>query len=182
MASADGPHGAPHEDGTRRRLATGVGTVEVWLPRGIELTADPTAPAGESYVYWSPDPPVGTFSVARLPSPGRDVDDPLALDRELGGAVAVERDETSARDGRPARRLRYRVERTRPAEMVESAGDGGLRHVPEHRVAELVDFLIWTSGTETLRVGYRIEEDAPAALRATFAQMLDRARVQAAPR
>jgi hypothetical protein len=43
---------------------------------------------------------------------------------------------------------------------------------------EQLRFRFWEDGDEALRVGYRIDESAPAALRAAFDRLTDSARLE----
>ena len=49
--------------------------------------------------------------------------------------------------------------------------------VPERDVRQLSDLLFVPCETAWLRIGYRVAEDAPEALRARLARMLDRVEV-----
>jgi hypothetical protein len=78
--------------------------------------------------------------------------------------------------GPGARRIVTRATRHRPRRVV--AAPEGRRSVPEETVHELSDLLYVPGEREQLRIGYRVPEDAPDALRALLARMLDSVEVR----
>jgi hypothetical protein len=148
------------------RLETAAGPIEVWLPGDAELEDV------DGLAYWSPDPRLGRFTVA--PAAGQDGDALLATER-AGGEVAVEADERTERGGRPVHRLRYRVRREVPREVVLTPA--GRRHEGGEQVEHLGDVLLIGEGAATVRAGYAVRTDAPDELRARFAEVLDRLRI-----
>jgi hypothetical protein len=149
-----------------QRLETAAGPIEVWLPPGATLED------ADGVAYWSPDPRLGRFTV-RLAA-GEDGDALLAAER-AGGELEVEADERTDRGGRPVRRLRYRVRRRAPREVVLTPA--GRRHEGGEEVEHLGDVLLIGGGEQTVRAGYAVRADAPDELRARFAEMLDRLRI-----
>jgi hypothetical protein len=164
------------KEGWQRYIAPD-GEFELWLPPGAPLQEDATTPPGESYLTWSPRPDLGAFSLLREPAPGRTPGDVLALEKRLGVRVAVEVDESVNREGHRARRLRYRAVERRPRETVEDPATGMRSHLPERQVIEIADYTFWQGEKEAIRVGYRVNADAPADLIATFVQMAERFRL-----
>jgi hypothetical protein len=150
----------------RHPLQTAAGPLEVWIPPGEALQDL------DGVSYWSPDPRQGRFMIA--PAPGEDGDALLASER-AGGALEVEADERSERGGLPVRRLRYRVRRELPREVV--LGPAGRRHEGGEEVEHLGDVLLIGEGPQTVRAGYAVRGDAPGELRARFAEVLDRLRI-----
>ena len=80
---------------------------------------------------------------------------------------ALESDEPAPLVGPGARRVVYRATRHRPRHTEDD------RIVPERDVRELSDLLLVPGEREQLRIGYRVPEDAPEALRVLLARMLD---------
>jgi hypothetical protein len=148
------------------RLETAAGPIEVWLPPGAALQEL------DGIAYWSPDPRLGRFAVA--PAPGQDGDALVATER-ASGEVDVEADERTARGGRPVRRLRYRVRRHTPREVV--LGPAGRRHEGDEDVEDICDVLLIGQGAETVRAGYAVRADAPGDMRADLAEVLERLRI-----
>ena len=148
------------------RLETAAGPIEVWIPPGGALRDL------DGVAYWSPDPRLGRFTVA--PAAGEDGDALLATERE-GGELDVEADERGERGGLPVRRLRYRLRRETPREVV--MGPAGRRHEGGEQVEHLGDVLLIGEGAHTVRAGYAVRGDAPDDIRAGFAEVLDRLRI-----
>lgn len=148
------------------RLETAAGPIEVWIPPGEALQDL------HGVAYWSPDPNLGRFTVA--PAAGEDGDALLATER-AGGELDVEADERTERGGLPVRRLRYRLRRETPREVV--MGPAGRRHEGGEQVEHLGDVLLIGEGAQTVRAGYAVRGDAPEEIRARFAEVLDRLRI-----
>jgi hypothetical protein len=148
------------------RLETVAGPIDVWLPPGAALEDV------DGVAYWSPDPRLGRFTVA--PAAGEDGDALLATER-AGGKVEVEADERTEHGGRPVHRLRYRVRRDAPREVVLTPA--GRRHEGGEQAEYLGDVLLIGEGPQTVRAGYAVRADAPDELRARFAEVLDRLRI-----
>ena len=144
------------------------GAVRVWLPPGEALRDV------DGIAYWSPDPRLGRFTVTSAEDPA-DGDELLAAER-AAGRVELEADTAAQRGGLPVRRLRYRVLRHEPREVVDR-GEQGPLHAGDQDVETLADMLFLRVGGRTVRVGYAVRTDAPAALRDLLAQVLDRTRV-----
>ena len=145
------------------------GAVRVWLPAGAAL-AD-----AEGVAWWSPDPELGAFSVVSGDPADGEGDALLAAERE-GAEVEVERDERFERGGLPGRRLRYRTRRETPR-VVLAGGDAGPVYAGGESEQRLADLLLVTSGGRLVRVGYTVRDDAPPAMRADFAEALERVRL-----
>lgn len=169
-----------HAESWRRYVATD-GMFELWLPPGVELSEDETTPPGETYLYWSPQSNLGTFSVFCQPAPGDSPEDLLALERELGTEVTVEIDERLSKESGPVHHLRYRTAETRPRETVRDPVTGSISHLPVRRVVQVAEYLFWRGKSNSISAGYRVDADAPGDLVATFAQMLERFRLLKAP-
>jgi hypothetical protein len=150
---------------SRHRVQTAAGPVDVWLPPG-EALDDVNGMA-----YWSPDPRLGRFTVADDADDGEAL---LELERAHGD-VEVEADERTSRGGADVRRLRYRVRRDEPREVVVTPQ--GTQHTGGVPAEHVSDVLLIGSGGHTARAGYSVRADAPPELRAKFAEILDRIRI-----
>jgi hypothetical protein len=148
------------------RLETAAGPIEVWLPPGAALEEV------DGVAYWSPDARLGRFVVA--PAAGEDGDGLLASER-AGGDLDVEADERTERGALPVHRLRYRVRRRTPREVVLTPA--GRRHEGGEEVEHLGEVLLIGEGPQTVRAGYAVRTDAPDEVRARFAEVLDRLRI-----
>jgi hypothetical protein len=148
------------------RVQTAAGPLGVWLPAGESLDNV------NGIAYWSPDPRLGRFTVISDEDP--DADGLLATER-AHGEVELESDERSRRGGLDVRRVRYRVRRTEPRDLVLI--DGEQRHVGGALAEHISDVLLIGDGAAGARAGYSVRADAPEALRAQFAEVLDRVRV-----
>jgi hypothetical protein len=148
------------------RVQTAAGPVGVWLPAGEALEDV------DGIAYWSPDPRLGRFTVISDDDP--DGDALLATER-AHGEVELEADERSRRGGLAVRRLRYRVRRTEPRDVVLVGGEqrdvGG---APAEHISDVL--LIGDSGAGA-RAGYSVRADAPEDLRVQFVAVLDSVRV-----
>jgi hypothetical protein len=148
------------------RVQTAAGPVDVWLPSGETL--DDVG----GIAYWSPDPRQGRFTVAD----DDEADGDALLETERAhGDVEVEADERSSRGGVDVRRVRYRVRRSEPREVVLT--EQGAQHVGGTPAEHVADVLLIGAGTAGARAGYSVRADAPPELRAQFAEILDRVRV-----
>jgi hypothetical protein len=148
------------------RVQTAAGPVDVWLPSGETLDDV------HGIAYWSPDPRLGRFTI--VSDEDGDGDALLATER-AHGEVAVESDERSQRGGTPVRRIRYRVRRSEPRDLLVQ--DDQTRHAGGTDAEHLSDVLLIDAGDQTVRAGYSVRTDAPAELRERFAEVLDRLRV-----
>jgi hypothetical protein len=148
------------------RVQTAAGPIGVWLPSGESLDDV------NGIAYWSPDPRLGRFTVISDEDP--DGDALLATER-AHGEVSLESDERSRRGGVDVRRVRYRVSRSEPRDVVRIGGEE--RHVGGALAEHISDVLLIGDGAAGARAGYSVRADAPDALRAQFAEVLDRVRV-----
>ena len=141
------------------------GVLAVWLPDGQRLHD-----VG-GVQMWSPDDRWGRFSVV-TGAAGGGVEELLAAEREHG-RVSVERDEIRHWGGRAVRRVRYRVSREVPAEVVR--GPGGLRHVGGHVQEHTADFVfVGHADGRLTRAGTVVDDGAPDALSRALAEVLER--------
>jgi hypothetical protein len=115
---------------------------------------------------------LGRFTVADDDEP--DGDALLATERAHGD-VEVESDQRSSRGGADVRRLRYRVRREEPRDVVRT--EHGEQHVGGTPAEHVADVLLIGAGEHGARAGYSVRADAPAELRARFAEILDRVRI-----
>jgi len=153
------------------RVRTALGTLELLLPEGAELTPDPGVADGEM-VAWAPEPELGGFSISHGPAAGRRAEDLLALERGFADGVEVERDDDEE--------LRLRVVTEGSRDLVEDAS-GTLTGTEETPRRERVRFRFWESGDDAVRAGYRLDEAAPGELRATFERITDSLRLEGSP-
>jgi hypothetical protein len=183
----EGPPGPPlrgpvgvwcHQRRVDERLETfDLGTARVTLPvpDGAAFTDLEGLEPGARHLTWEPRPG-GHFMLSAGTSPGHTPDGLLAGEAERGSGLQVESDAPAPLAGPGARRVVYRVTHHRPEEVV-AAADGTLVRVPERDVRRLSDLLFVPGEAAWLRIGYRVDEDAPEALRARLARMLDRVEV-----
>jgi hypothetical protein len=150
--------------GSVHRIATELGTLELWLPEGAQLADDPGVSTGHQ-LWWSPDPDVATFTVSHGPANGRSAADLLTL--EEGAAVEVGRDDEVVAT----------VTLATPRHVTEDAG-GHRTSVPERVVRERLRFRFWSDGDSAVRAGYRLTDGAPAELRAALDRAVDEARLR----
>jgi hypothetical protein len=130
---------------------------------------------GARHLTWSPTPD-GHFMLSAGSSPGHTADGLLAGEAERGADLHVDSDAAVPLAGPGARRIAYRVTHHRPEELV-AAPDGGTVRTPARDVRQLSDLLFVPGDPTSLRIGYRVDEDAPDELRARLARMLDRVEV-----
>ena len=149
------------------RIASALGTLELALPEGARLVPD-SGVADGAMLVWAPQPELGGFSVSHGPALGRRAEDLLALERGLADAVETTGDEQE---------LRLLVETREGRDLV--VDEAGRRSALADGVRrEQLRFRFWEDGDEALRVGYRIDESAPAGLRAAFDRLTDSARLE----
>jgi hypothetical protein len=131
---------------------------------------------GTRHLTWAPAPG-GFFMISAGTSPGHTPDGLLAGEAQRGSGLRVESDKPARLAGDGARRLAFRVTHRRPRELQETPG-GGRVTAPEREVRELGDLLFVPGESQQLRIGYRVDEDAPEELRALLARTLDRVEVR----
>jgi hypothetical protein len=163
-------------DEPTRTFELGDADVSVPLPADAELTELEGLEDGARHLTWAPAPG-GHFMLSAGTSPGHTADGMLASEAERGSGLRVESDAPAPQVAPGARRLAYSVTRHRPREL-QATGDGGVAVVPERDVRELSDLLFVPGERQSVRVGYRVEQDAPAELRAQLAGILDRVAVR----
>ena len=159
-----------------RTFELGDADVSVPLPDDAGLTELEGLDAGARHLTWAPAPGAHLMLSAGT-SPGHTADGLLAGEAERGSGLQVESDAPAPQVAPGARRVAYSVTRHHPRELREIAG-GGTEVVPERDVRELSDLLFVPGGTQALRIGYRVEAEAPAELRARLAAILDRVTVR----
>jgi hypothetical protein len=130
---------------------------------------------GARHLTWAPAPE-GYFMVSAGTSPGHTADGLLGGEAQREAGLRVTSDAPAPLAGPGARRVAYSVLRRRPRELREAPG-GARVTVSEREIRELSDLLFVPGARQHLRIGYRVDEDAPAAVRAQLAHMLDRAEV-----
>jgi len=141
---------------------------ELLLPPGTQLSLDETAAPGEVYLYWSPAPGMGTFSIHLQPSPDRTAQAFLDLEKEFGRITKIEVNEAVIHNGYPAHHLRFLLHQKFAREVVKDPHTGEIRHMPEREIHELLDFLFFTGEKHAARVGYRLNLEAPLEFHADF--------------
>lgn len=142
-------------------------TVTVPAPDGAEFSDLEGLEAPARHLTWTAAPGA-FFMVSAGTGGGYTADGMLA---QGGEDLTVESDEPAPLAGPGARRMAFRVTQRRPRALV--AAPEGPRSVPERVVRQLSDLLFVPGEHQNLRIGYRIEEDAPEDLRALLARMLD---------
>ncbi|WP_217914479.1 hypothetical protein [Miltoncostaea marina] len=150
------------------RVPTALGTIALELPQGAELVPDPGAADG-ALLMWAPDPSLGGFSLSHGAAAGRRADDLLALERGFARTVDVA--------GEGDDELRLIVETPGSRDLVEGL-DGRLTGSSQEPRRERVRFRFWEQGDQAVRVGYRLDERAPAALGDAFDRATDSARLE----
>jgi hypothetical protein len=159
-----------------RTFELGDADVSVPLPEDAALTELDGLDGGARHLTWAPAPG-GHFMLSAGTSPGHTADGMLAGEAERGTGLRVESDAPVPQVAPGARRLAYSVTRHHPRELRAVAG-GATAVVPERDVRELSDLLFVPGGAQSIRIGYRVEEEAPAELRALLAGILDRVAVR----
>ena len=150
-------------------------SVTLPVPAAAAFTELEGLDAGARHLTWAPAPE-GYFMVSAGTSPGHTADGLLSGEAQRESGLRVTSDAPAPLAGAGARRVAYSVLRRRPRELREAPG-GGRVTAPEREVRELSDLLFVPGGQQHVRIGYRVEEDAPPAVRAQLAHMLDRAEV-----
>jgi hypothetical protein len=146
--------------------------VTVPVPAGAEFKELEGLAEGARHLTWAPASE-SFFMVSAGTSSGHTADGMLSGEAQRGSGLSVESDEPVPLAGDGARRVAFRVTQRRPREVRE----GGER-VPEREVRQLNDLLFVPLDGRHLRIGYRVEEDAPEDLRTLLARMLDRVQVR----
>ena len=167
-----------HELRVDERLETfdlGAARVTLPVPGGAAFAELEGLDPGARHLTWSPTPDAH-FMLSAGSSPGHTPDGLLAGEAERGTDLHVESDAAAPLAGPGARRVAYRVTHHRPEELV-AAPDGATVRTPARDVRQLSDLLFVPGDPLSLRIGYRVDEDAPEALRAQLARMLDRVEV-----
>ena len=137
-------------------------TVTVPLPDGAEFGDLDGLPEGERHLTWTAAPGA-FFMVSAGPGAGYTPEGMLS-----GEGLSVDSDAPAPLAGPHARRVAFRQTKHHSRRL-----EPGHRVVPERTVRQLSDLLFVPGDREHLRVGYRVEEDAPEELRALLARMLD---------
>ena len=141
-------------------------TVTLPVPDGAELRALDGLPDGERHLTWTAAP-----GAVFMLSAG--ADDAYAAPPD--GARVVS-DAPAPLAGSGARRVVFRSTERRPRELAEAPV--GRRSLPERATEQLSDLLFVPGARQHLRIGYRVDADAPEAVRAQLARMLDRVEVR----
>jgi hypothetical protein len=158
-----------------QQLPTVLGLLELGLPAGAALTADPGAAQGSAW-YWLPQPGLAVLTVtdgdATLLTPGK----LLELERSLSDVSVQElRDEPGDSPG----------ERHMEFLSVPEAGrvfvntPAGHEHPVSNSRApgQRARFRFWQRGSDVVRVGYRLERSAESVWRPLLDHILDSARL-----
>src|SRR4051812_14101768 len=132
-------------------------TVTLPVPDGAEFAELDGLPDGERHVTWTAAP--GAFFMI---SAGADV----AYTTAREGARVVS-DAPAPLAGSGARRVVLRSTERRPRSLAEAPE--GLRSLPERATEQLSDLLFVPGVVQHLRIGYRVDEGAPEAVRAQLA-------------
>ena len=141
-------------------------TVTLPVPDGAEFGELDGLPEGERHLTWTAAP--GAFFMI---SAGADEAYTAA-----GEDARVVSDAPAPLAGPGARRVVLRSAERRPRTLAEAPE--GLRSLPESATGQLSDLLFVPGAAQHLRIGYRVDEDAPEAVRAQLARMLDRVEVR----
>jgi hypothetical protein len=144
----------------------GDATVTVPAPEGAEFVDLEGLPDGERHLTWTAGP--GAFFMVSAGA-GRGY-------TPAGVSGDVDSDAPAPLAGPGARRIAY-VETKHTPRRLEAALEGA-RSAPEETVRQRSDLLFVPGGHANLRIGYRVPEDAPEALRAALAGMLDSVEVR----
>jgi hypothetical protein len=133
-------------------------TVTVPAPEGAEFNDLDGLREGERHLTWTAGPDA-FFMVSAGTGPGYTPD---------GVKGDVDSDAPAPLVGPGARRIASRETKHQP-QRIEAGG----RRVLERRIELLSDVIFVPGEHLNLRIGYRVPEDAPEALRALLARMLD---------
>jgi len=137
-------------------------TVTVPSPEGAQFSDLDGLPAGDRHLTWTAAPGA-FFMVSAGPGAGYTPEGMLN-----GEDLSVDSDAAAPLAGPDARRVAFRETKHRSRRL-----EPGHRVVPERTVRQLSDLLFVPGEHQHLRVGYRVEEDAPEELRTLLARMLD---------
>jgi hypothetical protein len=151
-------------------------SVTLPVPADAEFSELEGLQEGARHLTWAPGPG-GFFMVSAGTSSGHTADGMLSGEAQRGSGLRVESDEPAPLAGEGARRVAFRVTHHRPPEVLETP-DGGSVRAPERDVRQLSDLLFVPGEHQHLRIGYRVDEDAPDELRALLARVLDRVEVR----
>lgn len=153
-----------------QRIETALGMLEVDLPRGAELRADPGVVEGSAW-FWTPQRGV-VLTISEGAAGLRTPDALLALERSLDAVeVDVRCDEPGDRPGE--RSLAFRS--AFPA-APDPSGARGRSESTVHRPAQLARFRFWQRSPSAVRLGYRLDEASQAGWQATLDRIVDGAR------
>jgi hypothetical protein len=141
-------------------------TVTLPVPDGAEFGELDGLPDGERHLTWTPAP--GAFFMISAGA-----EDAFAT---AGEGARIVSDAPAPLAGAGARRVVFRSTERRPRRLAEAAE--GLRSLPERATEQLSDLLFVPGAAQHLRIGYRVDEGAPEAVRAQLARMLDRVEVR----
>jgi hypothetical protein len=142
-------------------------SVTLTVPADAEFAELEGLEDGRRHLTWSAAP--GAFFMI---SAGPD-DGYTAAGTVAGEGLQVDSDAPAPLAGADARRVAFHITRRRPRTL-----EAGVGAVPERAVRELSDLLFVPGEREHLRIGYRIEDGAPAPLRELLARTLDRVQVR----
>ena len=147
-----------------RTFELGDADVSVPLPDDAGLTELEGLDAGARHLTWAPAPGAHLMLSAGT-SPGHTADGLLAGEAERGSGLQVESDAPAPQVAPGARRVAYSVTRHHPRELREHRrrrhrGRAGARRARAQRPA------VRPGRNAHLRIGYRVEAEAPAELRA----------------
>jgi hypothetical protein len=141
-------------------------TVTLPVPDGAEFSELDGLPDGERHVTWTAAP--GAFFML---SAGAD-----EAYTSVGADARVVSDAPVPLAGAGARRVVSRSTEHRPRTLEEAPE--GVRSLPERETEQLSDLLFVPGAVQHLRIGYQVDQDAPEAVRAQLARMLDRVEVR----
>jgi hypothetical protein len=141
-------------------------TVTLPVPDGGEFSELDGLPDGERHLTWTAAP--GAFFMI---SAGAD-----EAHATPGEGARLVSDAPAPLAGSGARRVVFRSTERRPRRLAEATE--GLRSLPERATEQLSDLLFVPGAGQHLRIGYRVDEGAPEAVRAKLARMLDRVEVR----
>ena len=141
-------------------------SVTLPVPDGAEFGELDGLPDGQRHLTWTAAPgaffmiSAGAGDAYTAPGKGADIvsDAPAPL------------------AGSGARRVVFRSTERRPRRLTEATE--GLRSLPERATEQLSDLLFIPGAGQHLRIGYRVDDGAPEAVRAQLARMLDRVKVR----
>jgi hypothetical protein len=167
--------GCPTVDERAETFEFDEAAVTLPVPAGAEFTELEGLQEGARHLTWTAAPE-SFFMISAGASPGHTADGMLSGEAQRGTNLRLKSDEPAPFAGEGARRVAFRVTHRRPPEVREAPGGGTVR-APEREVRQLSDLLFVPGEHQHLRVGYRVDEDAPDELRGLLAHMLDRVEV-----